>query len=385
MPLAPGFKEETMRARLVLIPLPLRALLAGAVLLGLFVTSTPAQQQAPGGCLPLPPPCATPTVPLPGQTAPPPGQTGMQPAPSTTMPSTTGADLSLGGGLSAAAGGATVALNGGGYVDDAIPYTHIRLRFDSAYNDNRPDRAEFFYPKCGCFGTPDAKGPPLPELRVDYQEYTSYFEYAFGNRLSAFIELPIRAINPEVNANHTGFGDMNVGGKFAFISSEDTVITFQGRVYIPTGDGREGLGTEHTSLEPALLLYQRLGDRLGFQAELRDWIPIGGSDFEGNVLRYGIAVTYLALNGQSFRVMPVGELVGWTVLGGQEEDNLTGLVKSASGDTIVNAKLGVRVGFGDLQERGLLSQSDLYVGYGRALTGAVWYKDIIRVEYRMRF
>jgi hypothetical protein len=29
--------------------------------------------------------------------------------------------------------------------------------------------------------------------------------------------------------------------------------------------------------------------------------------------------------------------------------------------------------------------SSLYVGYGRALTGAVWYKDILRVEYRLMF
>ena len=55
----------------------------------------------------------------------------------------------------------------------------------------------------------------------------------------------------------------------------------------------------------------------------------------------------------------------------------TGTVKSAGGDTIVNAKIGARFTFGDAQS--------LYFGYGRALTGTVWYKDIIRVEYRMDF
>ena len=38
-----------------------------------------------------------------------------------------------------------------GYVDFAVPITQFRLRFDAAYDDNRPDRAEFFYGKCGCF------------------------------------------------------------------------------------------------------------------------------------------------------------------------------------------------------------------------------------------
>ena len=31
------------------------------------------------------------------------------------------------------------------------------------------------------------------------------------------------------------------------------------------------------------------------------------------------------------------------------------------------------------------TRSDLYIGYGRALTGAVWYKDLLRLEYRYFF
>src|SRR5207248_6321693 len=38
-----------------------------------------------------------------------------------------------------------------GYIDSAVPRTQFRLRYDSAYDNNRPDRAAFFYPKCGCF------------------------------------------------------------------------------------------------------------------------------------------------------------------------------------------------------------------------------------------
>ena len=45
----------------------------------------------------------------------------------------------------------------------------------------------------------------------------------------------------------------------------------------------------------------------------------------------------------------------------------------------------MRLGLNDLPEWRRLSQSDLYVGYGRALTGEVWYKDIVRVELRMRY
>src|SRR6266481_6619817 len=93
----------------------------------------------------------------------------------------------------AALGGETVALadrSAVGYIDPAIPMTQFRLRYDAAYRDNRPDRAEFFYPTSGCFKIagldPRAPGPPLAETRVDYQDISSYFEYAPTKTFSGF-------------------------------------------------------------------------------------------------------------------------------------------------------------------------------------------------------
>ncbi|MCI0699505.1 MAG: hypothetical protein L0241_00270, partial [Planctomycetia bacterium] len=98
----------------------------------------------------------------------------------------------------------------------------------------------------------------------------------------------------------------------------------------------------------------------------------------------------LVAQGRWGYVAPVAELVGWTVLSGKELSQFRNIPLSSSGTTIVNAKLGVRVGFGQLSNCSpyaspYLTRSDLYVGYGRALTGAVWYEDLLRVEYRMFF
>jgi hypothetical protein len=302
-----------------------------------------------------------------------------------TAPSTEAGGAALGGG----------AFSATGYIDSAIPFTHFRLRYDAAYNDNRPDRAEFFYPKCGC--NPGGTGPLRPETRVDYQDISGYLEIAVSDRASGFVEVPVRFLNPEQNENTAGLSDINAGFKYALVASEGNYLTFQFRTYAPTGAGSHGLGTGHTSLEPALLWHGQM-DRLGLDAEFRDWIPVGGNeDWTGNVIRYGVGVSYLALNNPSFRVIPVGEIVGWTVLGGQETEATPSVgflgpipgvnvnTKSADGDTIINAKVGVRFGFGSFQEQGFLSRSDLYVGYGRALTGDVWYKDILRVEFRLLF
>ncbi len=173
---------------------------------------------------------------------------------------------------------------------------------------------------------------------------------------------------------------MNAGLKWAVVYTDNTVVSLQFRTFIPTGNSELGLGTHHVSLEPGILFNQRITERLTLEGELRDWIPVGGTDFAGNIINYGLAASYVVYKNNRFSISPVAEFVGWTVLGGKETVALSSTlfeVRSAVGDTIVNAKAGARVRFGE--------HSDFYIGYGRALTGDFWYKDIVRVEYRLSF
>ena len=185
-----------------------------------------------------------------------------------------------------------------------------------------------------------------------------------------------------------GLGDVQAGFKYALVATDSTYLTFQFTGYIPTGNGLKGLGTEHLSLEPGLLLTTQLSDRVIGYAEVKDWIAYRGEpNFAGNVLRYGIGASCLVYDGGCVRIAPVLELVAWTVLDGSETrfEGL-GSVVDSRGTTIVNAKYGVRVGFGEATGRpGNIGGSDLYVGYGNALTGDRWYKDVFRIEYRIRF
>ena len=92
----------------------------------------------------------------------------------------------------------------------------------------------------------------------------------------------------------------------------------------------------------------------------------------------GVGVSYGEHDKCGLWLTPVVEFVGWTVLGGKEQVSASPTsIKSAAGDTIVNGKFGVRAGLGE--------SADIYVGYGRALTGDVWYKDLYRVELRLHF
>jgi hypothetical protein len=264
-----------------------------------------------------------------------------------------------------------------GYIDPALPVNVVRFRYDNAHGNNRPTRGTFFYAK----QAPDGPGLPLPESNVDYQDLALYGEHLFGQNFSVFLELPVRFANFRVNKDQSGLADMNAGFKYAFFRDDNTVATFQWRTYAPTGDPHKGLGNSHASIEPALLLFRRFSERLTSESEFHYWVPVGGPrGFESEVIRYGTGLGYTVYQGENLTVKPVIELVGWTFLNGQSEVVLPSGVetqedKNAGGTTIINLKAGLRTRWNDF--------GDIYVGYGHALTGAVLYKEIARVELRL--
>jgi hypothetical protein len=290
-----------------------------------------------------------------------------------------------------------------GYVDDAIVGSRVRIRFDAGLHDHVPDRAEFFYGKCGCFRDltptlpvfdPDASGPgPGVTTDVNFQQLYFEAEYAPTRRFSVFGSLPVRWLQPQVFVpdiegrfgtfgDHAGLSDVRGGVKAGLAVGDDRAVTAQLQVYAPTGESREGLGTNHWSVEPSLLYYQRLADRVNLESEFGAWLPTGGSPgvptagsekFSGKVIYYGIGPSVTLYDGRQFQFTPVVELVGWHVVDGFQ----TAADLDAGGTDIVNIKVGARFGFGD--------RSSIYFGYGHALTDAHWYDDIVRTEYRFSF
>ncbi len=276
-----------------------------------------------------------------------------------------------------AQGGIAVQDSSVGYIDNSIPADVLRFRVDDNLHLNRPSRAEFLYARTG----PDGPGLPFADPRVDYQEVEAYLEKAATPWLSVFVQAPWRFIEPEFNSNANGFSDMQFGAKWAMVRQQDQVATFQWRTYVPTGDAHKGLGTNHVSLEPAFLLFQRLADQWALEGELRYWQPAGGTNFAGPVVRYGLGLDYTAWRTERWWLTPVAEFVGWTVLSGKqaiaEFPPAPALVESAAGNTIINAKLGLRFN--------LNNNLGIYGGYGTALTGTHWYTDTYRLEVRLTF
>lgn len=261
-----------------------------------------------------------------------------------------------------------------GYIEPAIPGNYWRFRYDAAYQNTRPTRAEFFWSP----GPPNGGGPAIPERSVDYQDMLIYAERIFAPQTSAFLNIPVRFLNPELNPNTAGLVDISAGVKHALIYEEDLVTSLQFRVYAPSGDFHRGLGNGHVSLEPALLVYKPLRAGWVAEAELRDWIPVGGGDFAGNIISYGLGLHYDRLCLGNWNVVPITEFIGWTALGGKVtavDSSGVPVIDGASGDTIFNVKAGMRMKYS--------ANWDCYMGYGTPLTGDAWYRDTFRIELRL--
>jgi hypothetical protein len=304
-----------------------------------------------------------------------------------------------------------------GYIDNAIVGSQIRIRFDAAFHNSAPDRAEFFYAQYAGLNGP---GPNSVVAALNFQQLYFYGEYAPTKRFSFFTDIPVRWIQPELtvanvnpslsppfpNVNEAGLGDVAAGFKLAAVASPNQYLTFQFQAYFPSGNASTGLGTRHYSVEPALLYCRRLSDRVAVEAQVGDSHPIGGSfcllpcntttasetlgnGFAGDVFFYGVGPSYVLYRGENVRIAPVIELVGWRVLGGLETNCIGGVLAgvpnscanqegaSANGTNIVNLKVGARTSIG--------RHNSFYVGFGQAITHSVWYEHIVRAEYRYSF
>jgi hypothetical protein len=290
-----------------------------------------------------------------------------------------------------------------GYIDDAIIQTNFRIRFESAQHDPLPDRAEFFYAKCGCYaglqGTglahlfdPQAPGPrPNIANDINYQQLYLRGEYAASRHVSGFIELPFRWLKPqgflldgEGFPNSSGIGDVRGGVKVALLSTPKHVVTAKLQAYLPTGDASVGLGTNHASLEPSLLYFTQATDKVRVESQFGVWHPYVGSvgfdpsqpeRFAGNIVFYGFGPSVDLYHGRGFSLAPVVEFLGWHVTSGfQTKDPGNPPVNDASGTNIFNIKIGARLSWTD--------KGSIYVGWGHALTDERWYSSVLRIEYR---
>jgi hypothetical protein len=264
-------------------------------------------------------------------------------------------------------------------MDSVRPVTQQRFRFDASLNMDLPDRNEFFWARADGKG----RGPKPPQGRsgetgLRFNELSMYTEAATG-AAGFFVEMPYRAIYPDHYDFAAGLVDMNLGTKSLLLDSEFLLVGFQFRTFLPTGKTRRGLGTGHVSLEPSLLVAMQFNPETCLEAQLSQWIPIGGdSSHQGSLLHY-----HTSLNRTLGHILHKDPIIGtlefngWSFQTGQYTHPDTGLPVGSSGTTYATLGCGVRVFFCD--------RIDFGVAAAYAVSARHWAEQIYRTELRWRF
>lgn len=302
------------------------------------------------------------------------------------------------------------AANAAFFVDFARPRTLQRFRWDRGWGMSFPDRNEYFWARQQLTGPifpgiapgktfkSGGRGPAGPPIlsqiqkrrggklrypgvpQVSFDE-ASYYQEAATGRASFFTEFTYRAVSPTYNAWHSGFSNINLGTKALLVDCELIQLTFQFKTYIPIGAANKGLSNGHVSLEPSLLTAIRLAPQTYFQAQLSEWIPIGGDlTYAGDLLHYHFSFNQVLHKfAEDSPLIGTMEFSGWTFQDGAYTNpySLTPQGNRSSGMTYFNIGPGIRASICDA------------IDFGTAVTFPVtdhyWANPWLRVELRILF
>lgn len=259
-------------------------------------------------------------------------------------------------------------------MDITQPLNHYSARITSNYGTYAPDRAEFLW-KGSTFGG------PAPESSLNWQELRIVAETG-GERFSMFTEYPLRMLDPEINGNTAGFGDMQLGNKLVLINGNDWQVTQIFRTQFQTGASSKGLGTGYVRMEPGILGRFRWTDRTYLHYELKYNFAIAGSpEFSGQVLRYGFGISHLLHETDTFAVMPTLEFVGWNVMDGLQSVP-GGLPVPVDGASFISVLPGARFVLGPAGDLGLF---ELGVAGGFNTSNNGFYDKQLQVGLRFSY
>ncbi len=262
------------------------------------------------------------------------------------------------------------------WVDSARPQNRTRIRWDYGRDMMLADRAEYFWARTGGLG-PDPPAGSQSLRSLDYHELSHYSEISH-EKFSAFVITPYRSLYMNELGHSAGFADIQLGTKSLLYDTPLMQIALQTTTSIPSANSKRGLGVGHVSLEPALLFGLSLTERSYMQAQVAEWIPLGGDpQYAGALLRWGVSLNRIAWQHDADNMMSVNlDLFGWSFQDGAYTDPVLG-TRSANNETYFYIGPGMRLL--------LCGKFELGVGTASAVTDRHFAEQVIRTEMTIRY
>jgi hypothetical protein len=204
---------------------------------------------------------------------------------------------------------------------------------------------------------------------VDEWEFEAELVWAINNRTIIIVGAPLISLDPVVEPNTAGVGDMELGIQFLAFSGERDLLFFALNMSVPTGDPDRDLGAGHTVLEPTALWLHDFGGGTYFQSRFGWEVPISIENV-GNDFRYDLGLYHTFVSTAdwcAFRYLtPLIEVNGVTALNGTD-----------SSQTVLDLTPGVRWVVRELDEVG--------VGWSFPVTGTENFDWQLLLSYRLHF
>ncbi len=254
-------------------------------------------------------------------------------------------------------------------LDTALtsPYMGFRIRSDRGIN--APDRLEYLWGKSG-------RGP-APESRVDLID--TIYRTELGTDKAGFIsEIRMRSLDPKINPNTVGFGDMLVGGKLLVYESTCTKVSTIFLTHLNTGPERKGLGRGHVALEPGVLAMRKWTDRTYLFGEWKYHVPLGATlGFAGDIFKTGWGIATIWHDTDCYAMIPTLEIQTHSFLfGGRTLPD--GTEVRVDGTTAIDLYPGIRWTF----NKSAAGAYELGVSGGLSIADRDWFDSRMILELR---
>lgn len=259
-------------------------------------------------------------------------------------------------------------------IDSTQPQASFTFRTQAGYNVGFPDRSEYFFAKPG-------RGPAA-DTGADFQDFRFLLE-AGGGSASLITDIPIRVLDPELNENTTGFGDMSTTAKVVLLNGGDWMMTQVTKTTFNTGNAKKGLGTGHISMEPGMLFRYNSSDLTFWHGELKYNFPIAGDPaHSGQVLKWGVGVSHVIYETDAFAIIPTFEYTNmWFLDGGVTivDPPLPNTVVDVDGDGLSYFTEGVRLVIDSGGDLGLM---EVGMSFSQQIGSLGYYDSLIRLDMR---
>ncbi len=220
-------------------------------------------------------------------------------------------------------------------IDPAQPFNNFRVRAALGSNWHLPDRGGYFWAP-----TQGGGGPPRGESSLDYQDLRLRMELG-SKKFSTAFEVPFRAVNPELNRDHAGLGDLQLIVKTVLVDGKQWMLTQYFGTHFPTGSGTMGLGRKSVALEPGLLFRNRWSERTWLHGELKFWFPVGADpNYYGQVIKFAAGANRVWRETDISALISSLELTNYTVLNGLARDG-NNILRAIDGDGMLYVTPGV--------------------------------------------